>query len=175
MGEGNPETAGLKRILAQDLVREKKLAKAAVLAKEALIDLERAYGPAHPRVVLSLNLLGQIELESGECRNAATHLRSAMAMFRKDPEGDYIAIALWNLGSAYLKCGEYRNAEHSFSDSVRAFCKPSRTGPLARLAPRWGWQKRYCGNDAIGTPKQPLLSSLPGAPMGERDQAAAFE
>ena len=84
VGDDSPQTAGSRLLLAQALAGLGQVDEAIALARRALDDYVRGFGPAHIRVINARSILGEILLEDRRYEPARHELEQALAGL--DPE-----------------------------------------------------------------------------------------
>jgi CHAT domain-containing protein len=102
--------------LAQEvlrLFRAGRYQEATPLAEETLRLDERALGPTHPQVAVSLNNLAELHRQQGHYAQAEPLYRHALAILEQalGPEHPNVALNLNNLASLYQHQGRYDEAE----------------------------------------------------------------
>jgi serine/threonine protein kinase len=133
---------GLIRATLCDVERQAgKLAAAHERCKQALDLLERAFGPDHMRVALTLNVLGGIAFAEHDWPTAeATYKRVIDILERKNlREQINYALALSNLGAVYSSLDDNARARRYFEAALASFDAhhpkhPQRLMPLQGLA-----------------------------------------
>jgi tetratricopeptide (TPR) repeat protein len=97
---------------ARRLYGAKEYAMAVPLAKRALAIREKALGPEHPTVALSLNILGHFYFAQGRYKEAEPLHRKALAILEKKvgPNHADIVATLNSLASLNEKAGKRKEA-----------------------------------------------------------------
>ena len=117
-GKGHPESADAMRLVAQTLAAEGRDREAAPLARQALKDEEKIYGPVHTRVALALGVLGRLALKTGALDQAKADFNRELDIYRSTDK-QYIGVALSDLGAAYRRAKDYTRAEQLYKDAVQ--------------------------------------------------------
>jgi serine/threonine-protein kinase len=131
-GPDHPQTADAITYVAQALQAENKLKDAQTLLQQALASLDRSGGPPQMRVAHVLNQLGVVEnLEHNTDAAEADFKRSASiyeAVYGRDHWETALAVA--NIGTAYLAVKDYPMAEQYFRDALARYARASAADPM---------------------------------------------
>ena len=105
---------------AIQLYKEGRYAEATSIAKEALAIRERALGPDHPDVAVSLNNLAQLYRAEGRDPEAEPLLKRSLAIREKAlaPDHPAVALSLNNLAALYRSQGRDAEAEPLYQRSL---------------------------------------------------------
>lgn len=92
-----------------------------MLARQALVDLQKAYGASNARVAMALSVLGRIAADKANFEEAKTEFTRSLEIYWSIYHGKhyYIAIPLEDLGDLYFKQQRYSEAEGFYRDSLR--------------------------------------------------------
>ncbi|MFH0341757.1 MAG: tetratricopeptide repeat protein [Chromatiales bacterium] len=128
----NPTYLNMAGRLAQEVGR---YTEARPFLEKALAIREKALGPNHPDVALSLNNLADLDRAQGQYGKAEPLYQRALALWEKalGPEHPDVAISLNNLAALYYDQGEYRKAELLYQRSVAIVEKALGSTPLVAL------------------------------------------
>jgi tetratricopeptide (TPR) repeat protein len=90
------------------------------LLKRSLAILEKALGPDHPDVAMSLNNLAALHEAQGQYAQAEPLLKRSLAIREKaiGPDHPDVAVSLNNLGELYRAQGRYAQAEPLYKRSL---------------------------------------------------------
>ena len=96
--------------------------RAVIVAKKALEIAEKALGPDHPNVALSLNNLAGLYDTQGQYAQAEPLYKRSLAIWEKalGPDHPYVATSLNNLAELYRTQGQYAQAEPLYKRSLRS-------------------------------------------------------
>jgi len=111
---GKPESARVLLNLATSLSHQRRIPEAEEAIRQATVLLERAFGPDHPDVALSLISRGKLLLQISQCREAAVLFERARNLAAPNSASDPVTSSaiLHNLGIARLCLGDYVEARH---------------------------------------------------------------
>jgi len=133
------------------LYREGRYEDAIPLARDALAIYEKARGPEHPDVAISLNNLAAMYFSQGSYAKAEPLFKRSLAIYEKarGPEHPDVASSLRNLARMYFSEGRYAEAEPLYKSSLAIWEKAR--GPesaevaasLDNLAQLYDTQGRY--------------------------------
>ena len=129
LGEGHPDLARFLNSLGLNQVRQKRYAQALEYYQRAESILEKALGAEHPRLALSLALMGEAYLGLGEPGKAMAVLRRALPLAEKERRAlDWVLVGT----------GETLLAQKKPTEAVvvfeRALAESHQTAPgLARM------------------------------------------
>ena len=135
--------------LARILESKGQLKQSVQVLEQALAIRERLFGPNHPLVADTLNLLGLANYHQGRMPEAERRYGAAVAILRKQTPSTDLAAALSNLGNALsaqgrLKEGEERTREAlSIWERVAGPDDPSVAVGLTNLAVLLQARKQY--------------------------------
>jgi len=158
-GEHHQETGDMKRLLAEVLYKEGRVAESSQLVNEALPDFEEVLSPDHPKIAHALLLIGRIDLRRNNPDPALQKFARAIAMMRAKPIGDYLAVALSHQGRAYLAKSDFHHAEQAFSEAARTFANPPSSGPLGMADVQLGWGDALIGQGRYRAAEPHLLAA----------------
>ena len=109
---GLPMQAAALEAIAQLKLRQQAHTEAEGLFRSALALRERAFGPDHPVVAITLNGLAAAYAARGAFAEAEGVLRRALAALQDDPAGQReLAVTLSALAKLYFRQGDYERAE----------------------------------------------------------------
>ena len=114
-----PEAEALNRQVLQ-LYSQGRYTQAIPLAEKTLAIREKALGPEHPSVALSLNNLAESYCTLGDSAKAEPLYRRSLAIYEKalGPEHPDVAHSLNNLAVLYDDRGDYAKAEPLYRRSL---------------------------------------------------------
>ena len=147
----NPDDPGLLNSIGFALIYTGNYAKAETLLRQALVLREKAPGPEHPDVAVSLTHLALLYDAQGRYADAEPRFQRALAVFEKvfGPEHPHVAVSLTNLALLYDAQGRYADAEPHFQRALAIREKvlgpehPEVAASLANLARLYRVQGRY--------------------------------
>ena len=120
-GPNHPDTADYEGFLARALHEEGRLAQSQAILNGALQIQEHAYGDVDPRVAVTLDTIGEIQLDRGDLPGAAVTLARAVDIDRKVVgDGNYqTAIISADLGETWRREKQYARANTILAVSVK--------------------------------------------------------
>lgn len=138
----NTDAAAMLHNLARFYERQGQHAKAEPLYRHRVALLEKAVGPADPRLGVGLIDLGKVYAKQAKHAQAEPHLRRALGVQENalGPEHPNVAATLDSLATVYRDQGKYAEAEPLYKRAVAVYGKtvgpehPNVAGSLGRYA-----------------------------------------
>ena len=132
-GRDHMQTGTEDMLLAQALMKLKRLDEAASLLERALAIEERVRDPAHPSVVNTLNTLGVVAMQRGRLDDAEQYFDRVIATMRAagDSNSLFVGGALSNEGSVWLRRGDPARAERLERDALAVLVRNQAGDPLS--------------------------------------------
>src|SRR6516162_3402663 len=154
--QGLAEAAALNQQVVQ-LYNQRRYSEAMPLAQRALAIQEKALGPNHPSVAVSLNNLAELYQAEGRYAEAEPLYKRSLAIREKalGPVHPDVAASLGNLAQLYKDQGRFADAEPLFKRSLTIRKKalgpdhPDVAASLNALASLYQHQGRYADAEPL--------------------------